>query len=132
MNEKQKAFADYYVETNNATEAAKRAGYSEKTAHVIGSRLLKDVKVLTYIKERLESKEKARVADQDEVLEFLTQVMRGEVQDQLGLETPVKERNRAAELLGKRYAMWTDKQQLEANVAVQIIDDIGSDDNDSD
>lgn len=132
MNEKQKAFADYYVETNNATEAAKRAGYSEKTAHVIGSRLLKDVKVLTYIKERLESKEKARVADQDEVLEFLTQVMRGEVQDQLGLETPVKERNRAAELLGKRYAMWTDKQQIDGNLAVQIIDDIGSGDDETD
>lgn len=132
MNEKQKAFADYYIETNNATEAAKRAGYSEKTAHVIGSRLLKDVKVINYIKERLESKEKIRVADQDEVLEFLTKVMRGEVQDQLGLETPVKERNRAAELLGKRYAMWTDKQQIDGAIGVQIIDDIGSDGDDED
>lgn len=132
MNEKQKAFADYYIETNNATEAAKKAGYSEKTAHAIGSRLLKDVKVSSYIKERLESKEAARIASQDEVLEFLTQVMRGEVEDQLGLETPVKERNRAAELLGKRYALWIENHNLNATVGVQIIDDIGGEHDGSD
>nr|WP_238555950.1 terminase small subunit [Paenibacillus alvei] len=76
------------------------------------------------MKERLAEKEAERVASQDEVLEFLTQVMRGEVKDQLGLETPVKERSKAAELLGKRYALWTDKQQIDVNGAVQIIDDV--------
>lgn len=124
MNEKQKAFADYYIETLNATEAAKRAGYSEKTAYSIGQRLLKNVEVENYIKERLESKDNARIASQNEVLEFLTKVMRGEVKDQLGLETPVKERNRAAELLGKRYSLFADKVDLNAKVGVQIVDDI--------
>lgn len=128
MNERQKAFADYYIETNNATEAAKRAGYSEKTAYSIGNRLLKKVEIETYIKERLESKEVERVASQDEVLEFLTQVMRGEVKDQLGLETPVKERNKAAEMLGKRYALWVDRQDINANVTPVFVDDITGDD----
>jgi phage terminase small subunit len=124
MNEKQKAFADYYIETLNATEAAKRAGYSEKTAEVQGCRLLNNAKIKAYIKERLESKDAARVASQDEVLQFLTQVMRGEVKDQLGLETPVKERNRAAELLGKRYAIFNDNLKIDGTVPVKIVDDL--------
>lgn len=113
MREQHKAFADYYIETDNATEAAKRAGYSEKTAYSIGSRLLKNVEISAYIQERMASKEKERIASQDEVLEFLTQVMRGEVQDQLGLETSVRDRKDAAIQLGKRHGIWIEKQQVD-------------------
>lgn len=116
MNEKQKRFADYYIENPNATEAAKKAGYSEKTAEVQGSRLLTNVKVKDYVKERLESKDKERIASQNEVLEFFTQVMRGEVPDQLGLETPVKERNKAAEMLGRRYKIFDDN-----NLNIKVV-----------
>jgi len=116
MNERQKAFADYYIELNNATEAAKKAGYSEKTAHVIGYENLNKPYIQSYIQERLASKEAARIASQDEVLQFLTQVMRGEVPDQLGLETAVKDRSKAGELLGKRYGLFTDKVEHSGGV----------------
>lgn len=131
MNERHKAFADYYIESQNGTESYKRAYPNCKkdaTARVNASKLLTKPNIQEYIRERLESKEAVRIASQDEVLEFLTRVMRGEVEDQLGLETPVKERNKAAELLGKRYALWTEKHQIDGAVGVQIVDDIGNDD----
>jgi phage terminase small subunit len=121
MNEKQKAFADYYIESMNAKESYKKA-YStcktEKTAEVNGCKLLGDAKIKAYIQERLASKDKERIASQDEVLEFLTSVMRGEVKDQLGLETSVKDRNKAGELLGKRYAIFSDNFNVNGQVVV--------------
>lgn len=140
LTEKQKRFADYYIESGNATEAYKRAGYSVKTdeaARVNASRLLTNANVRAYINERIAKKDSQRVAKQDEILEFLTKVMRGELTEQIpvGLgegyfelkdkDTYVKDRVKAAELLGKRYAMWTDRQQIDGVIGVQIIDDIG-------
>lgn len=127
MNDKHKAFADYYIESQNGAESYKRAYPSCKkdgTARTNASKLLTNPHIQAYIKERMQSKEAKRVADQDEILEFLTQVMRGEVKDQLGLETPVKDRNAAAVQLGKRYGMWIDKQQINVEAAVQIVDDV--------
>lgn len=127
MNEKQRAFADYYVETGNGSESYKRAYTSCKsdaTARTNASKLLTNANVLNYIKERMAEKEAKRIASQDEVLSFLTAVMRGEVMDQLGFETPVKERNKAAELLGKRYVLWTEKVEHSGDVGVTITDDI--------
>ncbi|MGE5327997.1 MAG: terminase small subunit [Deltaproteobacteria bacterium] len=111
MNERQKAFADYYIETNNAVESYRKTykPKSDKTALGAANKLLKNAEIKLYIKERLASKDKERIASQDEVLERLTAIMRGEVTDQLGLETPVKEMVKAAELLGKRYKIFTDK-----------------------
>jgi phage terminase small subunit len=127
MNEKQKAFADYYIETNNATESYKRAYKSCKSdaaARASGSKLLTNPNIKKYIEERLAGKEKERIANQDEILEFLTSVIRGEVKDQLGLETPVKDRNKAAELLGKRYGLFVDKIEHSGETGVRIINDI--------
>lgn len=127
MNERQKAFADYYIETTNGADSYKKAYPSCKTdsaARTGASKLLTNPNVQAYIKERLAEKEAARIASQNEILEFLTQVMRGEVKDQLGLETPVKERNKAAEMLGKRYALWVDRQDINAAVTPVFIDDI--------
>ena len=126
MNEKHKKFADYYIETLNITESYKRA-YKDKNitnevAVAAGSRLLRNVKVKEYIEKRLESKDKERIASQDEVLEFLTKTMRGEVKDQLGLETPVKERVRSAELLGKRYEIFAEKVKVTETPTIE--DDI--------
>ena len=115
MNEKQKMFADYYIETLNITESYKRAygeDLSDESASANGSRLIRNDKVEKYIEKAMENKSKERIASQDEVLEFLTKTMRGEVQDQLGLETPVKERVRSAELLGKRYEIFTEKVKV--------------------
>ena len=105
LNEMQKAFADYYIESANATESAKRAGYSEKTARSQGQRLLTNVDISAYIRERLDEQSEKRVADANEVIEFYTAVMRGEVKDQFGLDASLSDRLKAGDALMKRYAV---------------------------
>lgn len=140
LTEKQKRFADYYIELGNATEAARKAGYSSKTAKSIGQENLTKPDIKSYIKERLDEKDAERIASQDEILEFLTAVMRGEKTEQIpvGLgegaqqledkDPYLKDRVKAAELLGKRHSMWTDKVDMVGNVGVRIVDDIGDGD----
>lgn len=135
LTPKQKAFADYYIQTGNATESAIKAGYSKKTAVVIGAENLTKPNIKTYIEERMDQISSERIADAKEVMEYLTSVMRGKVNEEvvvvegegegcssarkLKKEVSPKDRNKAAELLGKRYAMWTDK--LDANVQQQVV-----------
>lgn len=139
LTEKQKRFADYYIETGNATQSyidAKYKATSRIVAEANARKLLGNNSVKNYIDERMEQLQSERVADQKEILEYLTKVMRGEMkeetligvgkglQDIENIEVSAKDRIKAAELLGKRYAMWTDKQQIEGNVPVQIVDDV--------
>ena len=131
LNEKQKAFADYYIESLNAYESAKRAGYSEAYAKSQSYKLLENVGIKNYIDERMESKDNYRIASQDEILQILTDIARGITEEevvqfsQLGEELrttrkpTIKDRMKASELLGKRYRMWVDK--VEANVNQQVI-----------
>ena len=125
---KQKAFADYYIETGNATEAALRAGYSKKTSYSIGNENLKKPEVLSYIDERMQEIEDNRIAKGDEVLKYLTGVMRGEVKDQFGLDPSLQDRTKAAELLGKRYRLFTEKVETSTVSMVRIVDDIDEED----
>lgn len=122
LTEKQKRFIDYYIETANATESAKRAGYSEKTAKNIGAENL--TKLNFFIQQKLEEKESQRIASQDEVLQYLTKVMRGEEKDQFGLDASLQDRTKCAELLGKRYGTFKEKVDVTGNVPVVIQDDI--------
>lgn len=139
LTEKQKRFADYYIESGNATESYKRAGYSvtsSNAAGVEGHKLLRHPKISAYINSRIETKDHERIASQEEVLEFLTNVLRGKITEKIPVgigmgaqelidNTPtIKDREKAAELLGKRYMLWTDKHQIEGNIGVQIVDDI--------
>lgn len=78
LTEKQKRFADYFIETGNQTEAAIKAGYSERTARAIGSENLTKPNIRKYIDDRLEQLASERIADQREVLEALTRVVRRE------------------------------------------------------
>ena len=105
LNERQKAFADYYIQTGNATEAAIKAGYSEKTAYSIGNENLKKPEISAYIGERMAEQCEKRVADANEVIEFYTAVMRGEVKDQFGLDASLSDRLKAGDALMKRYAV---------------------------
>lgn len=142
---KQKAFADYYIELGNATESYIKAGYKaseRKVAEVEGCKLLKNPKIDNYIKKRMEQIESNRIAKAEEVLAFLSASLRGEVLEEVvstksdgsgGIEPVIlrkqlsaKDRIKAAELLGKRYALFTEKVDLEGNVGVTIIDDIGA------
>lgn len=99
---KQKAFADEFLKCGNQTEAAKRAGYSEKTARQAGAENMKKPVVLEYIQKRQKQIEDARIADITEVMQYLTSVMRGETKDQFDLEAPLSERTRCAQELLKR------------------------------
>lgn len=144
LTEKQKRFADYYIETGNATEAAVRAGYSKKYANTNASKLLQNTTLKSYIDERLKQMDEKRVATAEEVMKYLTSVMRGETQSEVVVVENVgdfmseartmnkapdeKERLKAAELIGKRYGIWTDKQNIEVQGAVTFIDDIGDED----
>lgn len=111
-------------------ESATKAGYSENYAKAQSHKLLENVGIKTYISERLAELQSKKVADQQEVLEYLTSVMRGEETEQtiigvgeLGqeltdIEVSAKDRIKAAELLGKRYRLWTDKQEVEVQGTV--------------
>lgn len=122
LTEKQKRFIDYYIETANATESAKRAGYSEKTAKNIGAENL--TKLHFFIQERLKEKENQRIASQDEVLQYLTKVMRGEEKDQFGLDASLQDRTKCAELLGKRYGTFIEKKEVSGGYKVELVDDV--------
>lgn len=144
LTEKQKAFCDYYIESLNATESYKRAYKITKqsTAETNASRLLSNAKVKTYIDEKLKEIQSNRIAKAEEVLAFLSSSLRGEIDEEvvasesdgeggikpiiLKKQLSAKDRIKAAELLGKRYALFTEKVDVEGNVGVTIIDDIGS------
>ena len=119
MTDQQKAFADYFIECGNQTEAAKRAGYSERSAYSQGNRLLKKDEVSAYIAERMKPKEDKRIASADEVMEFLSKGMRGEIQDQFGLDASFADRINCAKELMKRYSAIMDKA---ADEIPRIID----------
>lgn len=135
---KQKRFADEYIISGNATQAATLAGYSKKTARSIGQENLTKPDIKKYIDERLDELESSKIAKQDEVLRYLTSIMRGFETEQTlrgtgegmqtidDIEVSAKDRIKAAELIGKRYAMWTDKQEVTGDIAITFIDDIGS------
>lgn len=111
LTPKQRAFADYYIECGNAAEAARRAKYSSKTADAIGRENLRKPTISAYIAERMSQQDKSRVADANEVIEFYTAVMRGEVKDQFGLDASLSDRLKAGDSLMKRYAAAADKNK---------------------
>ena len=138
MTEKQKIFADEYIICLNATRAYKKAYPNVKkdeVARANGSRLLTNANVKAYIDEKLAELQSKKVADQQEVLEYLTAVMRGKktepllVLDGEGKQKvvdavpPVQARTKAAELLGKRYRLFTDKVELDATVEQVVFED---------
>ena len=104
LTQKQKAFADAYIETGNGWEAARRAGYSENYAGRNAGKVRKNTKVSAYIAERMRSQDEANVASADEVLQFFSSVMRGEIKDQFGLDAALSDRLNAGKELMKRYA----------------------------
>lgn len=132
---KQKRFADEYIISGNATQAATLAGYSKKTARSIGQENLTKPDIKKYIDERLEELESSKIAKQDEVLQYLTSIMRGLETEQTlrgmgegmqtidDIEVSAKDRIKAAELLGKRYAMWTEKIDVSGGVVFITGDD---------
>ncbi len=143
---KQQKFADEYIISGNATEAYKKAYPNVKkdaTAAQAGSRLLRNVKVSEFIREQTESLRSSKIMDQQEVMERYTAIARGEPKKAVYREKVTtgeevvevtkeyehspsfEDVNKALEQIGKRYAMWTDKQDITADVGLELIVDYG-------
>ena len=158
LTAKQQRFCDEYLIDLNATQAAIRAGYSEKTAAVIATENLRKPNISEYIEKRMAEKEKSLIADQDEVMRYLTAVMRREMKDSVVVtlqnktekwvtdedtgklkkqtiteekpavvEIPaqLRDANKAAELLGKAYGIYTDRVETEVDMELNINIDYG-------
>lgn len=137
LTEKQKRFADYYIETGNATQAAVKAGYSKKYANTNANKLLQNTTIKNYIDKKLEEMSSQRIASANEVMELLTSAARGELEEEVVVvenigdycseakvikkQIGAKDRLKAAELLGKRYRLWTDKMEVKGMVPVMIV-----------
>jgi len=138
MSPKQKRFCEEYLIDCNATQAAIRAGYSAKTAYSMGVENLKKPELKAYIDEQLERLRSEKTADAQEVLEYLTSVMRGEEKEQTlqlagkgkqriaDIDVSAKDRLKAAELIGKRYGMFKDNINL-GESRVMIAPDVPED-----
>lgn len=134
MNARQKRFCDEYLIDCNATQAAIRAGYSPKTAKVTGAKMLTNANLKAYIDEQLERIHNEKTADAQEVLEYLTAVMRGQhteqtlqligdgVQKIADIDVSAKERLKAAELIGKRFGMFKDNVGIDLEPVVIVND----------
>lgn len=125
LNPRQILFVQEYMKTNNVTQASISAGYMPKGAYAQGSRLLKDVRIQNYIGAIRERLDDAKIADIQEVMEYLTSVMRGEKKDQFDLDPALSERTKAASELAKRLDVRS--KNINVECAVNIIDDIPDD-----
>jgi len=141
LTNKQKIFCDEYLISLNATQAAIKAGYSKKSARIIATENLTKPYIKAYIDERMKEKESALIAGQDEVLKYLTSVLRGESKSEeivvegcgegvseartIEKAPSEKDRLRAAELLGKRYGIYTEKVESNVDMALNISIDYG-------
>ena len=137
LTEKQKRFADYYIETGNGAEAARLAGYKGKNLNNIASENLAKLGIKNYIDEKLTEMSNKRIASANEVMELLTSAARGELEEEVVVVESVgdycsearivkkqigaKDRIKAAELLGKRYRLFTDKLEVKGMVPVMIV-----------
>lgn len=143
LTEKQKAFCDYYIESLNATESYKKAYPNCKkdaTARTNSSKLLTNTNIKKYIDEQLQQMQSNRIADATEVLEYLTKGMRQELEEEVVVvvntgefmneprivkkKISIKDSNKCAELLGKRYGLYTEKLEVNGDMGVKIVDDI--------
>lgn len=137
LTAKQQRFCDEYLIDLNATQAAIRAGYSSKYANTNAAKLLQITTIKEFISQRMADKESELIAGQDEVLKYLTSVMRGGTlshvlaRDEVGAERVIekppdeKERLKAAELLGKRYGLYTDRVNEVVDMDLNITVDYG-------
>ena len=143
LTEKQKAFCDYYIESLNATESYKKAYPNCKkdaTARTNSSKLLTNPNIKKYIDEQLQRMQSNRIADATEILEYLTKGMRQELEEEVVVmvnkgeftsepqtvkkKISIKDSNKCAELLGKRYGLYTEKLEVNGDMGVKIVDDI--------
>lgn len=141
LTEKQKAFCEYYIESLNATESYKKAYNctNETTARTNGAKNLQKPSIKKYIDEQLQQMQSNRIADATEVLEYLTKGMRQELEEEVVVmvnkgeftsepqtvkkKISIKDSNKCAELLGKRYGLYTEKIEADVNQVIFVGED---------
>lgn len=137
LTEKQKRFIDYFIETGNAAEAARKAGYSEKTAPWIGQENLQKPTIKAAIEKRLQELKSSRTATLSEILEFMTAVMRGEVIEDVIVtegtgdgcsearimqkQASARDRLEAAKALEKRLGRFIDLEKEEQQLRIEKL-----------
>lgn len=136
---KQKKFADEYIKTGNVYQSAINAGYSDNYAKSDACKILEKPSVISYMEERMKKLESETIADQTEILQFLTRIVRGEEKEEVlvnvgnfeqeiqSMKVSTKDKIKAAELLGKRYGSWIEKQEVDINLPTFIDDIQGTD-----
>lgn len=144
LNARQKAFADYYIESLNASDAARRAGYSPKTAASIGRENLRKPYIRAYIDDKLEKLEEARTMDLAEALRRVTAIARRDVHEshtvqvdnttgevlkdvRTSFRPSIEEAQKSLEHIIRVYGGFIDKQELQADVELNIKVDYGDD-----
>ena len=119
LTERQKLFIEYFIQTQNASESAKRAGYTEKACGELGYALKKQL--APYIAERLDTaKTDKAIMDTNEILATLSRIARGEEKDAFGLDTSNQDKLKALELLGKANQLYVDKVKQETNLDINV------------
>lgn len=126
-------FVDAYIKTRNGTSAAILAGYSSKTARVQASQLLQRKDIQEALAEHTKSIRDADIASEKEVMQYYSRVMNNQEYDEVATAggtyltmATLKDRNKAAEMLGKFHGSFTDRQEINASISqgVEIIDNI--------
>ena len=128
LSPRQKKFCKLYVKYGNITKAAMEAGYKEKTAKSQGSRLLTKIGIREEIARINKPKEEKQIADAQEVMDFYTRAMRGEIKDQFGLDATLGDRIKAANELAKRTVDIDNRVEGKADNLIKIQFDWGDDD----
>ena len=142
LNPRQEAFVEFYLQSGNAYQSAVRAGYSENYAKADSRKIMENPNIRQAIEMRIAKTKNNRIAQTDEILEYLTSVMRNKENEEIVMnigkgngiteakkvvtKVSEKDRIRAAELLAKRYGLFINKNELELNSAIPVVikDDI--------
>lgn len=137
MTERQQRFCREYIKDENATQAALRAGYSEKRARRTAQAILADKRVRRYIDELKNNEKNRKLAQTLEILQYFTALMRDEVFEQrievdqetgqeILVRQPVKvaDRTKAAEFLAKYYRILDEKEEDKGEDVIRVeLDD---------
>ena len=116
LTDKQRKFCDEYLIDLNATQAAIRAGYTEKYANTNASKLLQNTTITEYIKQLTEDAQTARIMTARERQAILSDIAK-DAQNELS------DRIRAIDTLNKMTGEYTQKVSIDGDVGVKIVDD---------
>lgn len=137
---KQKRFADEYIISGNATEAAIKAGYSKKTAYSIGDENLKKPEIKNYIENRIQEIEKGKILTLEEAYKITTSIARGEPRKLIRIHPVTNERyedldypsrsdqNKALEHFYKIKGEFSEKREINLSASVTFKDDVHEND----